>query len=513
MLCGAVRDDRAVPLLDACIFDHCQNGAGERLALVHDNICLSYDGLGNRVSETISELNRIRIRPQSVLLLSLSETIDFVVSFFAAIGAGLYVVPISPYLSTRDLALLVAAFKPRAVLTEPERTAGLNGLKRINSDLAIITSDICSQSNTPAATKLIRPSCIHEEYSYGVLTSGTSGIPKLVLRRHEDIAIGWSSYARVVLGMKDSDVVYSTAPFCFGYGLGSGLIFPLLSGGTAVLGGPTGAAERIKHTKPSILFSQPATLRDFAASLDAADLRNTRVTISAGERMPRSLPERWMSQFGHPLLDGYGTTEIGHVFVSQTFEHMLTGSVGRAIPGFSLDIVEADGRICESGEPGILRVRAPTRVSSYYLDAAATRETFENDWVLTPDIATISPEGDVFILGRSNDVIRVGSDVISLGALEQCVMDLPFVKECCFSKVNFPDPSRSGHLMLDVVLTGTSSEPAHVRKDIARAIKIMVSQAVVDEEDINFVEAIARNANGKLVGSRKRTPLSAQFKC
>ena len=508
----APRTDRAVHLLEACIFDHCRNGASQRDALICNKLNLTYEELGRRVSQATSHLRAAGLRPGGLLFLAVSESINFVVSFFAGIGAGYCVVPVSPRLSSRDFALLIAAFKPRAVLAEPERISELSEGKRVHPELAIIDNDIFSHSNSSPAPTPKRSSYLREEFCYGVLTSGTTGIPKLVLRRHEDIIMGWKSYACGALGMTNSDVIFSTAPFCFGYGLGSGLIFPLLSGGAAILG-CSKATERIEETKPSILFSQPATLRDLLLSLDAASLGNTRVTVSAGERMPRSLPQEWASQFGHPLLDGYGTTEVGHVFVSQTFEHALIGSVGRAVQGFSLELIDADGRVHDFGGPGILRVRGPARLSSYYLDETSTNQTFGDGAILTPDLATISPEGDVFILGRTNDVIQFGAEAVSLGVIEQCVLDLSFVKECHISKRKRSDPSLADYLVLEVVLAEVSSEPAALRRDIARAIQAETARTLVDEESICFVEAIPRNANGKVVRSRGRLPLSAQFKC
>ena len=133
---------------------------------------------------------------------------------------------------------------------------------------------------------------------------------------------------------------------------------------------PLGGAdiiEDIVRARPTLFFSQPAVLHDLLMAPDEVSLPSVRITVSAGERIPEHLPGTWLARFGHPILNGYGTTEVGHIFISQTLETCVSGSVGRPILGFDVDVVDSSGCPCETGKPGVLRVKGPAPVSSYFL--------------------------------------------------------------------------------------------------------------------------------------------------
>ena len=275
------------------------------------------------------------------------------------------------------------------------------------------------------------PGLAYSEFAYGLMTSGTSGIPKLVLRRHADIVFGWNAYARAVLNMTEADRIYCTAPFCFGYGLGSGLLFPLLSGASAILPATTERLTKdLIDAQATLLFTQPAVIKEITTYLNPESLPSLRITVSAGETLPANVSEHWLMLFGHPILNGYGTTEVGHIFISQTIDRCVRGSVGSPVVGFKVEVVSETGAPCSPETSGVLRVAGPAPLSSYFLDEAASSNTFLDDWIVTADIATVSPTGDVFLLGRVWDFALLASGrTINLPQLDERLMGLPFIKD------------------------------------------------------------------------------------
>ena len=459
------------------------------------------------IFRAITEYKCQGLLPGDLLFLCLHNSIRFAICFFAGSGAGGCPVPLSANIQFNELAALVAKFKPAAIVVPEENSNDFRDLTRISPRLKLLTDEqVCSTARE------IAPSFEHSEFAYGLLTSGTTGIPKLIRRRHQDIILGWASYARAILGMDARDIILSTAPFCFGYGLGSGLIFPLLSGAASAFRSANRAPMAdVADKKPTLIFSQPNTLKDLLACGYPQPFKQVRATVSAGERLPETLPQPWLSRFGHPILDAYGTTEVGHIFLSQSLERQLPGSVGRPVPGFRVETVDKFGKALAAGKLGLLKVQGPAPIGSYYLDDVASKAAFLNDGILTVDLATISTEGDVFIFGRASEVAITPSGVmVSLSKLDEAIAALPFVKD---AYVEWVDAAEASSAPIATVLLREGHVPSEVLQGIRAAVRRHLNGLAITKLSVRFVDNICRSSNGKLLRSTPRSKLDAQFKC
>lgn len=498
-------------LLDACVFKHCAADSADAVALRCEQRSLTYGELARRISWGIRGFKRNRVPPGCMLFFVVPDSIDFAVYFLAAMGAGACPVPISADLGFEDLALLVGKFKPHTLATSLAKKEALRDLRRVSPDIRIVALE----SLDATSAEDVDPALEFSEYSYGLLTSGTTGIPKLIRRRHDDIVIGWRSYACHLLKMDARDSVYSSAPFCFGYGLGSGLLFPLLSGATAAVSSAqnTSLARDLARSRPTLVFSQPRDLNDLLNSRDEIDLSSVRITVSAGEPIPEHLPSRWLARFGHPIVDGYGTTEVGHIFISQSPENRIANSVGRPVPGFRVDVIDQAGVPRSPNEPGVLRVKVPGHTSSYFLDETASGETFVRDAILTVDLATMSEQGDVFILGRVTDfAVLPNGEVINLSSLDGRLLALPFVKDGYVVQAKSINGSAEIALAVVVALKQDIAPSQKIRRQVCDALSHGLDEFAPGEHAIQFVERISRNSHGKLVRSPSQLT-DVQFKC
>ncbi|WP_338750796.1 benzoate-CoA ligase family protein [Janibacter alittae] len=274
-----------------------------------------------------------------------------------------------------------------------------------------------------------------DAWALWLYTSGTTGKPKGAMHRHENIRLVCDTYGTQVLGITPQDRCLSVAKLFFAYGIGNTMFFPLSVGATSVLepARPTPAcmAERIAKGKPTLFFGVPT----FYAGLLSSDIpddtfADVRLGASAGEPLPPGVQERMLSRFGLQILDGIGSTECLHIFLSNRPGEIKPGTTGKAVPGYDLEIRDLDGAPVADGEPGTLFVRGASAALGYWRRAEATRAVFQGEWLNTGDTYVRDEEGFYSCMGRSTDLLKAGGIWVSPTEVEDRLLGHEAVTEC-----------------------------------------------------------------------------------
>ena len=262
-----------------------------------------------------------------------------------------------------------------------------------------------------------------------------AGRPKAVVQTHTSYANSTECYAKGVLGYSETDITLSVPKLFFGYAMGANLFFPFSVGATAVLFSDPATPEtlfaRIARHRPTILVNVPTMVNRMVSHPDAGrqDLSSLRFATSAGEALPIELYNRWRATFGVELLDGLGTAEMWHIFLSNRVGRIRRGTLGEVVPGFEVRVCDADGRELPDGEVGLLWVRGGSRAIGYWQQMEKTEETFRGEWVVSGDMIRRDGDGYFTYCGRADEMLKVSGKWLSALEVEGCLLQHPAVAQ------------------------------------------------------------------------------------
>lgn len=404
---------------------------------------LTYGELTEQSHRFANALRAQGFAPESRILLAMLDTPEWPVAFLGCILAGVVPVAANTLLTTNDFDFMLRDSRAQGLIVSKALLPAFESLiGQIPTLRTVITAGDDSASNTTlahmvrsqAATKTIATTCA-DDACFWLYSSGSTGAPKGTVHLHSHLMQTAELYGRGVLGIQESDVVYSAAKLFFAYGLGNGLTFPMSVGATAVLlpARPTPAEvfSILKKHQPTIFYGVPTL---YAAMLaDPARPQKSELTLrictSAGEALPAEIGKKWATQYGCDILDGIGSTEMLHIFLSNRPGEVRYGSTGKAVPGYALRIVGDDGRDCGIGEIGELQISGPSSALMYWNSRAKTKATFAGDWTRSGDKYTVDADGYYTYSGRSDDMLKVGGIYVSPFEVEACLMTHPAVLE------------------------------------------------------------------------------------
>ncbi|GAB4432468.1 MAG: benzoate-CoA ligase family protein [Chloroflexi bacterium OHK40] len=420
-----------------------ERGRAAKVAIVCGDEQLSYGELAARINCFGNALRGLGVRREERVLLALLDTPAFPTAFLGAMRIGAVPIPTNTLLAADEyrymladsyarVAVVDAALLPtlRDALTglrEPPLLIVANGPADDGYDLAALLAD---------ADERLDPCDTHrDDMAFWLYSSGSTGRPKGAVHRHRDMVYTCETYARHVLQIAEDDVTFSASKLFHAYGLGNNLSFPYWAGATTVLfpGRPTPLAvlETAQRTRPSLFFSVP-TLYNAILNTPGAehyDLSSVRLCVSAAEALPPEVWRRWKERFGLTILDGIGSTEMLHIFLSNTPERLRPGSSGVPVPGYDARLVGLDGQPVASGEPGALHVRGGSAASHYWHNDEKTRQTMIGEWMVTGDYYRVDEDGFYWYEGRIDDMIKVGGNWVSPIDIENALTEHPAVLE------------------------------------------------------------------------------------
>jgi benzoate-CoA ligase len=453
---------------------HVRAGRGPRLALVTDGGWVTYEELDLAVRRFAAALIEAGARQGDRVALLLPDTPTLCVAFWGAIAAGAVAVPINPLLLPHEQRKIIGDCAPRVVVADALGSALEGGGER---PFATIWTGENARARAAAGPTAPYASTHRDAMAFFLYSSGTTGAPKGVVHLQHDMWICCETYSKSVLGITESDRCFSVAKLFFAYGLGNAQYFPLHVGASAVLlsGRPTPEAifEQVRRHQPTLFFGVPTAYANMLAAMDAGasfTFASVRACVSAGESLPKGVFERWRERTGLEILDGIGTTEIGHIFLSNRAAACRPGSSGIPVPGYEVRLVDEGGSDVVRGELGDLLVRGDSIMPGYWNRPEATARTLCGEWIATGDKYAQDADGYFFHRGRSDDMLKVGGIWVSPVEVEGVIASHPAVLECAVVGERDDDGLVKAHAY--VTLRPGAAAPVDIQaaiKDFARA--------------------------------------------
>ncbi len=501
----------AVDLVDR----HVAEGRGERVAFIDDRGSYTYAELARRVDAAGHALLGLGLEPEQRVLLLLLDTIDFPAVFLGAIKAGLVPIPVSTMLKPADYAHYLRDSRARAVVISdallPSLDVALSDRPRTLRHVVVASSplggpahahprleDLAAQATGPLEAAETSP----DDVAFWLYSSGSTGAPKGAVHLHAHPARTASLYGQGVLGIRPDDIVYSAAKLFFAYGLGNALSFPLSVGATAVLcaerATPAVVARVMRAHRPTIFCGVPTLFASLLADEGFAKegvSPTLRVSLSAGEGLPRHLGEAWQARFGTAILDGIGSTEMLHMFISNRPGDVRYGTTGKPVPGYDVKLVGEDGEPVPDGEEGSLWVRGPTACAGYWNQRARSLETFHGPWTRTGDRYSRDEDGYYTYSGRSDDMLKVSGIWVSPFEVESALSAHPAVLEAAV--VGAPDPDGLIKPKAFVVLKAGHAGSAALEGELKAVVKDRLAPYKYPRW-IEFVAELPKTATGKI---------------
>ncbi len=418
-------------------------GRGDKVAISCGDEQVTYRDLLRRVSRFGSALRRRGLRREERVVMALNDSPAFPVAFFGAVRAGCVPVPVNPLLKWEDQRYFIADSYARTVVVDQEH---YEKIRRALEGYLDKVEVIVANGTVPGTASLddfmragaddLSPADTHrDDMAFWLYSSGSTGNPKGVVHLQHDIPFCCESYARHVLGIQERDVTFSASKMFHAYGQGCNMWFPYWAGASTVLysGRPTPQAvlETIQRSRPTLFFSVPTFYNAILNHPDCLkyDLSSIRMCVSAAEALPPEIWRRWKDMFGLAICDGIGTTELLHIFMSNTPQAMKPGSSGRPVPGYEVKVVDGDGHPVGPGGSGHLLVRGDSAAPYYWHFHEKSKATMVGDWVRTGDWYRLGEDGFYWYEGRSDDMMKVGGLWVSPIEIENVLMEHPAVME------------------------------------------------------------------------------------
>jgi benzoate-CoA ligase len=429
-------------------------GRGDNIAFIDKDGQYSYAELDRRAARAANVLRERGIVAEQRVVLCLTDTIDFPAVFLGAIRAGIVPVPVNTRMTAHDLAYILEDSRAAGlVISEPLLLILKDHLDEHEALGPVLVSgaeggghELLADAVAAADETFETAATTADDMCFWLYTSGTTGMPKGSVHLHGSVLRTAELYAEPILGLTPDDVCYSAAKFFFAYGLGNELTFPMAAGAATVLledmPTPEAVGEIIGTHGVTVFYGVPTLYGMLLASdaLPAAGAHKLRLCVSAGEALPSDLLSRWRDRMGVEILDGIGSTEMLHIFISNRPGQVRPNSTGLPVPGYELRLIDDDGAPVPRGELGHLEVSGPTSAIMYWNQREKSRETFKGAWTRTGDKYTVDEEGYYIYGGRADDMLKVGGIYVSPFEVEGALMEHEAVLEAAV--VGHPDQDK-----------------------------------------------------------------------
>lgn len=419
-------------------------GRANKPAYVDPRGVWTYGQLADRVARFGAVLRALGLRREERVLICLLDTIDWPTAFLGCIKAGVVAVPVNTLMTEDDYRFMLADSRARLLVVSDALYPKFANLLKESPDIAhVMVSGENTQGHlrfedaiAEANPEPITAPTLCDDMCFWLYTSGSTGKPKGAVHVHSDLRLTHDLYAGPILGLTDKDVCYSVAKLFFAYGLGNALTFPMSVGAATVLlpdrPTPEGVAALIKTHAVTAFYAVPTFYAAFLASSAAPQKSELKLRrcISAGEALPEDIGRRWVDRYGVDILDGIGSTEMLHIFISNRPGEVKYGTTGKPVPGYSAKLVGDDGQPVKKGEMGELLVSGPTSALMYWNNRDQSRKTFLGEWTRSGDKYMEDADGYFVYCGRNDDMLRVSGQYVSPFEVEGALQTHAEVLEC-----------------------------------------------------------------------------------
>jgi benzoate-CoA ligase len=497
-------------------------GRADKIAFIDHRGKYSYAALADRVERFGHVLRGLGIRAEERVLICLSDTIDWPTAFLGAIKTGVVAVPVNTLMTEDDYRFMLEDSRARLLVVSeellPKFAPAIAAAKHLDH---IIVSGAAAHGHHHFAdllaasdNKPVTAPTTCDDMCFWLYTSGSTGRPKGAVHTHADLKLTDELYAKPILGITENDVCYSVAKLFFAYGLGNALTFPMSAGATTVLlparPTPEAVTDLLKDHQVTIFYAVPTFYAAFLASAAVparGDLKLRRC-VSAGEALPPDIGRRWSERYGVDILDGLGSTEMLHIFLSNRAGDVKYGTSGKPVPGYDIRLIDDDGKVIAApGEMGELQVRGPTSAMMYWNNRAQSRATFLGEWTRSGDKYVADENGYFVYCGRRDDMLKVSGMYVSPFEVEGVLQSHPDVLEAAV--VGWPDTDRLIKPKAFVVLKA----PEKASADFAQKLQDECRQKLAVYKYPRWVEfrrELPKTATGKIQRFKLRAEADAR---
>jgi benzoate-CoA ligase family protein len=489
---------------------HIGEGRAGRIALRYEGRAFTYGEVAEAANRVGNALRALGVEMENRVLLLLYDAPEFVAGFFGAIKIGAVPVPVNTMMRPHDYEYFLNDSRAKVLIAHRplwDEVAKVRSRLRYLKHVVIVGEPEPGQQAfdqwiAQASPELEPAPTSKDDVAFWLYSSGSTGFPKGTVHRQHDMVYCADRYARHILNIGPDDVTFSAAKLFFAYGLGNNLYFPLRVGASAVLYPdrplPETMFEIITRERPTLFFGVPTLYAAMLAIRDAEktyDLSSLRLCVSAGEALPAELYTRWKARFGTEILDGIGTTEILHIFISNQAGRVRPGSSGTLVPGYEAKIVDEEGWSVKLGDIGNLMVKGESTCAYYWNQHAKTKQTIKGEWIITGDKYYQDDDGYYWYAGRADDMLKVGGIWVSPIEVESTLIQHPAVLEAAV--VGHEDDDRLVKPKAFVILKEDyTASPA-----LEEELKVFVKDKIAPYKYprwIAFVPELPKTATGKI---------------
>ena len=431
-------------------------GRGHAVAVQEDGRTVTYAQLAEMVNRCGNGLRSLGIEPEHRVLMAVPDSAEFMAVFFGAAKIGAVPVPVNTASRTDYYLYYLRDSGARAFVVHEDLWPSLAGIVSQAPNLrhVLILPSVPAEKKTrslqppygaryhwqplaelmeAASPKLEAEPTSKDDIAFLLYTSGSTGGPKGAVHLQHDIHFATELYARPILKITEQDICFSASKLFFAYGMGNGMYFPLGCGGSAVLNPhwpkPEIIFDYIKKFRPTLFFGVPTLFAAMLQAQEKHDLSSIRFAVSAGEALPAEIYHRFKERFGVAILDGIGSTEMTHIFISNRPDDIRPGTSGRLVPGYEAKIVDDTDKELPPGELGNLWIKGDSAAAFYWRKHELTKRTMIGDWLITGDKYYVDPEGYFCYCGRSDDMLKVAGQWVSPAEVENALLGFPGVLE------------------------------------------------------------------------------------
>ena len=502
-------------LVDYFVDRHLREGRGGKIAIVSGDRRLTYADVAVQVNRVGNALRKLGVQEEQRVLLVLPDVSEFAAAYLGTMKIGAVAVPTSTALRAGDYAYFLDESRARVAIVHSTLLGEFGPAlrdQRYCRNVVVCGEPVegytsWSQFLDSGSPELEPAPTSKDDVAFWLWTSGSTGRPKAAIHSHQDWAHCCEHYARGVLDIQEGDVTFSSSKLFHAYGLGNGLMFPFHVGAKTILfaGKPQAKAvlEVAQASRPTLFFSVPTL---YAAMLQEAeqtayDLGSVRLAASAAEPLPADIFRRWKERFGFEILDGIGSTEVLHIYLSARAGQIRPGSTGQAVRGYELALVDHDGRPVSPGAIGDLMVAGPSTARGYWNRQALTRDRMRGRWFFTGDKYIVDEDGYYWYAGRSDDMFRVSGQWVSPIEVESALIEHSWVLEAAV--IAFEEESGLHTPQAFVVLRDGYAGSTELGKELQDFVKQRITPYKYPRR-IEFLPELPKTAAGKLLRYKLR---------
>lgn len=479
-------------------------------ALYFEDQVFTYAQVADATHRATAVYKQLGLEMEQRVLLMLPDVPQFASAWFGAVKAGGVICAVNPDQKPEDVAYYLNYTRAKILVADAAALPNINAVKVACPHLKhvlVVGGDSGAHPSYDALLEKATPDLSfapthRDDVAVWLFTSGSTGFPKAAVHKQHDFVFNALTFALPILKYQASDVCLSVPRLAFGYALGTNLLFPFLAGASSVLFKEKATPEKLfsliaKH-RPTFFTAVPTALNHVvhAPQVDSVDFSSLRVTISAGEALPAELYEKWKAKTGVEILDGIGSAEMFHIFITNRLGDVKLGSLGKVVEGYEAKICDDEGRTLPTGEIGTLWIRGDSMALEYWQQHDKSKTTFRGDWCVSADKFRQDEAGYFYYCGRGDDMLKVGGKWLSPVEVENFLLKHPAVREAAV--VAFKD--KDG---LDKPKAYVALHPTHAASDsLAQALQAHVREGLAPfkaPRQVVFIDALPRSDRGKVL--------------